>query len=85
MFPLDELLPLTKLHTAETVTAKEKELSPAQQVESIGKFTGSTAANESSKPSVDASNGLATDGSSKLSGQEESVIRSENKTKTRRK
>ena len=81
VFPLDELLPLPKHHSAETVTAKEKELSPAKQVESVGKSTGSTAANESSKPSVDASNGLATDGSSKLSGQQESVTRSENETK----
>ena len=81
MFPLDELLPLPKLHPAETVTAKEKELSPIQQVESIGKSTRSTAANESSKPSVDASNGLANDGSSKMSGQEKSAIRSENETK----
>ena len=59
--PLDELLPLPKLHPAETDTAKEKELNPAQQVESVGKSTGSTAANESAKPSADASNGLATE------------------------
>ena len=35
VFPLGELLPLPKHHPAETVTAKEKELSPAKQVGSI--------------------------------------------------